>query len=364
MSGKRFLRTAAEVIAALAAMVLLILWMSGVFGHKIPPGEVEAAEEMAPANAPTALVEEAEVPVVEEAAGTVQAARKTVASSRIMATIRDILAHAGDQVKEGDVLITLDSRELEARVQEAERAVQGAEASRAKAESDFRRAKSLVARGVVSQSEYDQAAAAFHVADAAYESAQKALQGAQVGMSYAEIRAPVTGRIIDRFADPGDTALPGKPLLSLYDPTALRLEVPVRESLVAGLHLDDQLRVRLGTDEETIEGTVDEIVPQAEAGSRTFLVKVGLPKRPGIYTGMFGRLIIPAGSRRRVLVPQAALERVGQLQFAYVVTEPNRQLERRLVTTGPAAGDSRVEVLSGLRPGEKVLLGSPEEKRM
>jgi multidrug efflux pump subunit AcrA (membrane-fusion protein) len=168
------------------------------------------------------------------------------------------------------------------------------------------------------------------------------------------------------LADQGDTALPGEPLLSLYDPTALRIEVPVRERLVGSLNIGQRLQVRLGTDAGPIEGVVDEIVPQAEAGSRTFLIKVSLPRQEGMYTGMFGRVLIPAGERKRLLIPTASVDRVGQLDFVGVVGKQG-QRTRRLVTLGPPADQDRVEVLSGLRPGETVLLNlirkSPVESR-
>lgn len=351
----RNLHKAIEIAVSLLVMALLILWMAGVFGAKIGPGIVAAKTLSAPADAATATVEEVTVPIIEEAAGTVQAERKTVVSAQLVAVIREVRVRAGDPVNAGDPLIVLDDRELEAKGQEARRASEGAAAARTRAESDFRRIKDLRARNIVSQSEFEQAESTFRVADAEFERARQALQGADVALSYATIRSPVGGRIIDRFADPGDTAMPGRPLLSLYDPTALRIEVPVRESLVGRLKPEQSLQVRLGSEPKTIDGTVDEIVPQAEAGSRTFLVKVGLPKREGAYTGMFGRVLIPAGERQRLVVPEAAVERIGQLTFASVV-DAGRQVSRRLITLGPEAGDGRLEVLSGLRAGETVLL--------
>ena len=357
MANKQIVYKAIEIVAALAGVVLLIMWMAGSFSAKIEPGVVEVRAAVAPANAQTAKVEEEPVPVTEEAAGTVQATRKTVVSSRIVGVIAEVHVRAGDEVKQGDVLVVLDDRELIAHAQEAQRGVDAADASRKKAENDFRRAQQLLARGVVSQSEFDQAESAFHVAQAEAERAAQALRAAQVTLTYAEIKAQVPGRITDRYADPGDTALPGTPLIGLYDPTALRIEVPLRETLLPRIHIGQSLQVRLGTEAETLEGTVDEIVPQAEAGSRTFLVKVGLPKRQGLYTGMFGRVLIPAGERTRLLVPETAVERIGQLDFVYVVGG-GRQIERRLATMGLPAGDGRVEVLSGLRPGDIVLLRS------
>lgn len=355
MMNRRSIVVAAQAVGALGGMLLIILWMAGVFGEKIQPGTVEARAGTAPAGAATAAVESAVVPIIEEAAGTVQAERKTVVSAQFVAVIREVRVRAGDHVAAGDPLIVLDDRELVARAQEARRAVEGAQAARDKADGDLQRAKRMLATKVISQSEFDQTESAFKVADAALEGARQGRQAAEVAQTYATIRAPVTGRIIDRLADPGDTALPGKPLLSLYDPAALRIEVPVRESLVTRLAVGASIPVRLGANVETIDGTVDEIVPQAEAGSRTFLVKVGLPRREGLYTGMFGRVLIAAGERTRMLIPQAAVTQVGQLTFVDVVGA-ERAVMRRLVTLGPSLGDGRVEVLSGLRVGDTVLV--------
>lgn len=358
MSSKQLIIKFAEAAAALCLMLLLILWMSGAFADKIEPGTVEARFRVAPEDAATAVPEEVTVSTFEEAAGTVQAERKTVISSRITALIREVLVRAGDMVAAGDPLIRLDDRDLTTRVEEARRAVEGAAAERAKNNRALTRAKSLLRQGVVSSGEYEQTEAAFKVADAELAQAQQALQGAEVALSFSILRAPVSGRVIDRLADSGDMALPGKPLLALYDPTALRIEVQVRESLVSGLGIGQSLHVRLAVVDEEIEGAVDEIVPQAEAGSRTFLIKVGLPKRAGVYTGMFGRVRIPAGERRRTLIPSSAVERVGQLTFVYAI-QPDRRIVRRLVTLGPATQDGRVEVLSGLRKEDPFLLSRP-----
>jgi membrane fusion protein (multidrug efflux system) len=355
MNVKQTAVAAARVLGALAALIVILLWMSGAFADKVEPGTAEVERSVAAEDAPTAPVVEQEVAVVEEAAGTVQAERRTLVSSRILAVIREITVRAGDTVEQGDVLVELDDREPKARVEEARRAVEAARAARERTASDYERARRLLAQGVISQSEYDQAESAFRIADAELARAREAEQAAEVSLSYTAIRAPVSGRIIDRLADPGDTAVPGEPILSLYDPTALRLEVPVRESLLGRLAIGDELDVRVGEAREDILGRIDEIVPQAETGSRTFLVKVGLPKRQGIYTGMFGRVLLPAGRRTRVLVPSGAIEQVGQLDFVTVVG-PRRELSRRLVTLGQETSDGRFEVLSGLRPGETVLL--------
>jgi len=359
MAAHRSMVRAAQVGGGFVAMVLLIMWMSGFFGHKIAPGFGAVAVPTAGSGAATVTISEQAVPVVEEAAGTVQAERKTGVSARILATIREMLVRAGEEVQKGDVLVRLDDRDLQVKALEVRRAVDAAEAAHQRRQADYDRAVQLKHQGIISQGEFDQTESAYKVSAAEVERAREAVRGAEVALSYAEIRAPVSGRVVDRYADPGDTAVPGKPLLALYDPTALRIEVPVRESLALGLKLGDTLDVRIGVDGPVLRGVLDEIVPQAEAGSRTFLVKVGLPKGENVYTGMFGRLVIPTGQRTRVLVPRAAVQTVGQLTFVTVVG-PDQRLARRLITLGPPADSENFEVLSGLRPGEVVLLPAAE----
>jgi hypothetical protein len=162
--------------------------------------------------------------------------------------------------------------------------------------------------------------------------------------------------VIDRLAEPGDTAVPGRPLLRIYDPTLLRVEAPVRESLAVRLRVGDTLRVDVPALDAPVDGRIDEIVPFAERGARTLLVKVSLPRTDArLFAGMFARVAIPSDERRRLLVPKAAIERVGQLEFATVVSETG-EIERRLVTTGERSETGSVEVLSGLQRGEQVQL--------
>jgi len=344
-----------QVLAGLAVLILIILWMSNAFYKKIEPGEVKMAAAKIAANTPTDVVKEEQVPVVEEASGTVEAKRKTIVSSRIMAAIREVKVRAGDEVTENEPLITLDDRDLAAHAQQAQRAVEAAQASATKAAADYKRAQELMSRNVIGRSEFEQAESANKIAQANLDSAQKAKQEADVATSFATINAPVAGRVVERYAEPGDTASPGAPLLAIYDPQSLRIEAPVRESLLSRVKVGDAIKVRLGDSTNVIEGKVGEIVPEAEAGSRTFLVKVDLPAGENIYTGMFARILIPAGERSRLVVSNKAIETIGQLDFVNVVAQ-NGEVSRRLATLGASAGDGRVEVLSGLDKGERVVL--------
>jgi RND family efflux transporter MFP subunit len=262
---------------------------------------------------------------------------------------------SGSVVQRGDLLLTLDNRDLEARVTEAGEDLRAAQARLELARSELARAERLLAEKVVSQQAVDRARSAERVAAADVLAAEQRLADAEIASSYGEIRSPVNGRVVDRLAEPGDTAAPGVPLLRIYDPGTLRLEVPVRESRAVALAPGAGLAVEIDALGQRFEGTIDEIVPFAEPGARTLLVKVRLPPDPRLYAGMFGRVEIPAGRRRVVRIPQHAVRRVGQLEFAQVAL-PDERVERRLVTTGPIDAEGRVEVLSGLADGERVVV--------
>jgi multidrug efflux pump subunit AcrA (membrane-fusion protein) len=144
-------------------------------------------------------------------------------------------------------------------------------------------------------------------------------------------------------------------LLTLYDPRSLRLEVPVQESLAVGLQPGDELSVTIDAADRPMTGSVDEIVPRADATSRSCLVKLRLPHSDGLYEGMFGRVQILSGSHTRVCVPHKAVRTVGQLQFVQVLDAAGRRAQR-FVRTGRVCPDDQIEILSGIDAGERVVL--------
>jgi RND family efflux transporter MFP subunit len=342
------------VAAGLVVLVVAIAWLSGAFVPKIEPGH-EPPVVRRWSGEPTDEVHEVTKSYIEEAVGSLKAASRTAVSAKVLATILEITVTAGDQVQAGDVLIRLDSKELETRVRQAEQSLAAAVAGRKEAEQDFNRLKPLYEKRVISKAEFDQATAKLEVAQAGESRAEQAVSEAKAFLSYATIQAPKAGRIVDRLAEEGDTARPGEPLLVLYDATSLRLEAPVQENLAVKLRVGQKLNVYVDAIGREIEATIDEIVPQADAPSRSFLVKAALPRADDLYEGMFGRLHIPAGSRRHLCLATDAIQEVGQLRFVEVLM-PDETLERRLIKTGRLGMPGRVEVLSGLRAGEKVVL--------
>ena len=326
-------------------------------GDRVAPGEVDIERKVV-AESDTRVVEEVTMSSMEWVSGDVVSARHTTVASRVLARIEEVRVRAGSFVRKGDVLVMLDARDLKAQLGTAEEALRAAEARLELAVQEYGRAEELVGGGVAPQRQLDEANSELRSARADVGGRQSARDEARTAVSFAEIRATVNGRVVDRLAEPGETAVPGNPLLRVYDPTLLRVEAPVRESLAVSLDVGQSLSVDLPALGVVFEGRIDEIVPFAERGSRTLLVKVSLPRTSSrLFSGMFARVAIPGGERVRLLVPENAIDRIGQLEFATVVNAGGES-ERRLVTTGGPSIDGRIEVLSGLAPGERVYLPS------
>jgi len=351
-------RRGLEAVLGLVGLAIAVVWLSGGCEVRVAPGNVVSADAFGTGGA-VAVVEAVTEPAVEWASGEVASVRHTAVASRVLARIEEVRPRARSVVAEGDVLVVLDARDLRARVGEAGEALRSSEARLDLARLERARVEELFRTGVAPQRRLDEARSELRAAEASVEGRRRALDEARAAASFAEIRSPVSGRVIDRLAEPGDTAVPGQPLLRIYDPALLRVEAPVRESLAVRLAVGDAVRVDVPALGEPVLGRIDEIVPFAEPGARTLLVKVSLPRTDArLFAGMYARIAIPAGERQRLLVPAAAIERIGQLEFATVVDDEGAA-ERRLVTTGEGAGDAKIEVLSGLRASERVRVAAP-----
>jgi RND family efflux transporter MFP subunit len=159
--------------------------------------------------------------------------------------------------------------------------------------------------------------------------------------------------IVDKAVQPGDTVSPGQTLLTLYDPTQMQLVANVRESLAMKLQVGQLLPASMESLGIECLATVSEVVPKADATSRSFEVKVTGPCPAGVYSGMFGRLLLPLEDEQLLLIPANTIQRVGQLTFVQVLSEG--LLARRSVQLGRSFQD-QIEILSGLKAGEQVLI--------
>ena len=260
-----------------ATLLLAALALNGC-GRK--PGDV-SANSLPPVAVRVQVAENKSRVATEEEVGTVRAKLHSVIEAKVSGKIEQMQVVPGQNVKAGEPLVQLGAREVQAQLDQAA-------ALRQQAESDLKRATDLFQQKILSQSEYDSAQSKFRVADAAAEAAQTLL-------GYTKVIAPFAGVITRKYADVGDLAAPGKPLLEMEDALDLRLEADVPEAVIGRIMLGDKLNVRVSGVTNELEGVVSEIAPSADPNSRTFLVKLDLPPTPGLRAGQFGRVAVPVG---------------------------------------------------------------------
>ncbi|TKB43461.1 efflux RND transporter periplasmic adaptor subunit [Thalassotalea mangrovi] len=343
--------TVKRIITPILAVVLLLLaiaWLAGAFKDKIVPARLPM-----PTQSYTSpyTVELQQMDDLEAFPAALQARDATLVSSRILARIETINVRAGQMISKGDVLITLNSTDLDARVSQAKAQVSAVKARAEEAARNFQRIQELQKQGLVSKSELDNASANTRQSNAQLLGARQALEEAQSGLAFATINSPISGRVVDRLAEPGDMATPGQTLLSLYNPSSLQVVANIRESIALKLTVGDKVQVKIDSLQQTVEGVVGEIVPAADANARSFEVKTDIEFNPALLPGMFARVLVTTGKVDRMLINKDYLRHFGQMEVVWVANE--EQLTRRFVRTGRQLGD-QVEVLSGLQAGEVI----------
>lgn len=375
------------IVAATVALIVVILYAFGfIGGEKIQPDQTAAG--LVPEKIEKAGESRARKELITEwyaAVGTIRPLTETTVGAQTTGRVVEVLVRSGDAVTPGQDLIKLDSREFAARVDQARQGLESARArqqqareaisaSRAefdRAQSEFSRFKRLYDTGATSSRSFEQARASFLAAQAGLNQAQdglsaaeagviqaeKQLEEAEVALSYNTIKAVEDGQVVKRLVEPGDMASPGKPLLVLQTSKSLLLEAMVREGLIQKVQPGTRMKTSIDALNLEVEGVVNEVVPSADPQTRTFLVKVAVEALPGLYPGMFGRLLIPVDEQKVVVIPQNAVRRIGQLEVVRI--KDGETWRDVYVRTGRALGGD-VEVLSGLSGEETIAIFKPE----
>ena len=323
-----------------ATLLLEAFALSGC-GRKAEP---VAGQFLPVATVRVQVVESKSRVATEEVVGTVRAKLHSVIEAKVSGKIEQMLVTPGQEVGAGELLVQLDAREIQAQLDQAT-------AVRQQAESDLKRATDLMQQKILSASEYDSTQSKFRVADAAATEAKTLL-------GYTKVTAPFAGVITRKYADVGDLAAPGKPLLEMEDAHDLQLETDVPEAVIGRLALGDKLDVRVSGVSNELAGVVSEIAPSADPNSRTFLVKLDLALAPGLRAGQFGRVSVPVGETSALRVPVTAVLQRGEMELLFVVADKRARL--RIVKTGARVGDE-VEIVSGLNSGETVVASGVDQ---
>ena len=272
----------------------------------------------------------------------IEAVFQSTVSSQTSGRITEVLVDVDDYVTKGDVLVRFRDNDQRA-------ALKAADARMDEAKAAFARMQELLAGKLVSQAEFDKAQAALKSASAAREQAQEQLE-------HTVVRAPYSGIVVKRHVEPGESAAPGKPLMTGLSLESLRAVANVPQAHIETVRQLQRARVLFpGAQASSVEGTKLTISPFADAASHTFTVRVELPTgRHGVYPGMFVKVAFVIGEEERLLLPVAAVVHRSEVTGVYVVR--GETITFRQIRLGRQLEGGEVEVLAGLSAGEEVEL--------
>jgi RND family efflux transporter MFP subunit len=304
----------------------------------------------------SATVELREVEDVYAADAVIESVRQATVSAQISGQLIQIYVDAGDRVKRGQPLARIDTREADAQVASAGAQVAQAEAALAQAQLEYDRTQSLVTQGFLSQAALDKANADLKTARAALAAARAGTTQAATGRSFAELRAPIDGVVTRRLMEPGELATPGRGVVEIHDPAALRAVGTIPQFVLPRTARVDRAEVEVPSLQRRIKASRVTVLPSADPRLLSTQVRAELPADTpaAVVPGTAAKVLVPIGRSQKLVVPAAAVFRRSELTAVYVLTDGTRQL--RQVRVGTRVGDDGLEVLAGLSTGERVAL--------
>lgn len=293
---------------------------------------------------------------------TVKSKTSSVVASMLTGKVTSLTVEEGDYVKAGQLLLTIDARDLTQKASGASAAIRAAQmaanssAQNAKmAEKTYQRYKNLYEEKVITKQEFDQYTTQKNVAQLQYQQAKAGVQQARAGLgevkvfqSYTRVTAPVSGIVTQRNIDLGSTAIQGMPVLTIEAPGEAELVANIDESYLDKVKEGENVFLEING--KTINRKITKIVKHIDPMTRTFKVKIDIA---GLTGGQFAKINIPVAKKDAITVPKSSIVEKGELTGVYTVDSEN-VISYRLLRTGKTYGD-KVEVLSGLSNGDKII---------
>lgn len=291
--------------------------------------------------------------------GTLQAVRQSTLSAQASGRIAQLAVKAGDRVKAGQVLAVVDDRETQAGLQRAQAGVAQAEAERRNAQTHLQRTRDLHAQGFVAQAALDMAETQFKAASAGAAQARAGQTQSGLAQGHTRLTAPYDGHVLATHAEASDLAVPGKPILTLYAPQPLRAVVHVPASRAALAQQARRIDIELPNG-QWVAPAAQTRLPSADPVSQTIEWRLDLNTEHATQQvpGQQVRVRFMTGDAQRLVLPESALLRRGELTAVYAVPAAGAQsgFVLRAVRVGTSHGEAGVEVLSGVKAGERVAL--------
>lgn len=352
-------RVKIAMVAAAGAFALagVVVFAAPVAALAAPTTTLVTVPVRASSSAPAYLAE-----------GVVEAVRQSVIASQVAGAISALPVKAGDAVRSGQLLAQIDARAASQDAAASRSQTEAARATLQAAQRDFERQQQLFARHYISQANLDQAESQFKQARAQANAQIAQADAVQTRSGFYTLQAPYAGLLASVEAMPGEMAMPGRTLMTLYDPAAMRVRVSLPQARASALLAGAPVEITIAGLARPVQASKVTLLPQADETTHTVTLRLDLPPGvAGLVPGMFARASLPqagagvgagmgsgTGGGTRLLVPASAVFRRAEL-FAVYVLGANGQPLLRQVRPGPLLGNER-EILSGVGLGEQVLL--------
>jgi RND family efflux transporter MFP subunit len=290
------------------------------------------------------------------AEGLVEAVNQSTVSAQISGRIVDLKFDVGDYVKQGQVIARIDESVVGQQVAGSQAQVAQARALLENAKAQYDRSKQLFAQKFISQAALDKATTDYRAAQAQAAASLAGAGEAAATRRFATLVAPYSGVVSARHVELGEMAMPGKPIMTGFDPKDLRVEVSVPQYKLPAVRELARATVEIPSIGRWVKATQVTILPAADVKTHASRVRLDLPADThDVYPGMFARAHFAVGRAQKLLVPAQAVMRRSELTAVYVVDAKDK-VQLRQIRVGEPAGENQLEVLSGLMPGEKVAL--------
>lgn len=348
-----------RVFAFLATVFLSALVLAGCGGSDLAVEKIEGGT----VQAPVATVRADRFPLYTTAIGSVEPFDRARLSTRVMGHVRAVLVDDGDRVKAGQVLLRLDSKDMASRIEQAKAGQAAAESQLANAEAFYGRIKKLYDEQSATRQNLDNARTRYEAYKAGADAARNQVLEATSQLDYFNIKAPFAGVVASRSIDEGDMAAPGMPLLTIDMQDSMKVVTTISEKDVGKVIVGQNALVQTGLDGAGhLQARVESVAPAGDPATRRFRVQLVVPNSDGaLVSGVFARVLFQTGTDQTISVPEEAIVRRGQLTGLFVLDEQGAT-RLRWVRLGRVSGE-RVEILSGITAGERIVTGSLRQMR-
>jgi RND family efflux transporter MFP subunit len=295
--------------------------------------------------------------------GQIEAAHSTNVATRIMGYITKIYVKAGDRVKAGQLLFTVNSNDIQAKQSQVDAMLKQAEAAFHVAQKDFERYTALFKQNSASAKELEQITMQYQSAKAGVEAAKGMQHEVKSQLTYANVVAPFSGVVTQKLADEGSLANPGMPILTIEQGGSLQVTAMVPETEIAALKLGDIATVNVDAANKQFQSKLIQINPSSQFTGGQYIIKLNIPLTDvsKVMAGMYAQIkiqtkgaIAKADTSSKVMIPSTALIYRDQLVGVYTISTQNTAMLRWL-RVGKTEGD-KVEVLSGLAKNESYII--------